>query len=136
MRWRSEEYYVYDPDNGNLFGYCCQDNDLVEIISWTAGKVHLGSAVSAGRQRTEPYRADGSKFATYLELAEAEEKERADKEQAQRAAEQAQRAAEQLRTQLQTLYRTRVVTRCRGALGDAYMVVINLVANFSAAKGD
>ena len=66
-----EEYYLYDPDNGELVGWIREGDRLKEIQQmqgWTSPrlKVHMevvdGELVLTG--------SDGRKFASYVELAE------------------------------------------------------------------
>jgi Uma2 family endonuclease len=100
-RYGVEEYYIYNPENGDLVGYQRQGDKLVEILfmdGWSSPR--LGVRFQIVDQKLEIYRPDGRKFASYVELEqqgeharhEAEEqKERADREQ-QRAEQQQQRA--------------------------------------------
>src|SRR5207302_5008928 len=94
QRYGVKEYYVYDSDTGDLFGYQRQGDELVEIPEmdgWQSPR--LGVRFQRAGQELELYRPDGRKFATYLELAEAEEKERAERERVQREAEQERQRA-------------------------------------------
>jgi Uma2 family endonuclease len=89
-----EEYYLYDPDNGNLQGWLRQGRQLVKIArmrGWTSPRLGVHFELEGvDLCLTGP---DGQRFATYLEIARqaAQEAQRADRE-AQRAAQEAQRA--------------------------------------------
>jgi Uma2 family endonuclease len=99
-RYGVEEYYVYNPDNGELVGYQRQGDALVEIPfmdGWRSPR--LGVRFQRVGTELELY-PDGRKLASYLELAEAEDKERAEKERALREAERERQRAERLLAQL------------------------------------
>ncbi len=108
-----EEYYIYDPDDGRLFGYLRANNRLQEIAvmeGWTSPRLRVRfHLVGIDLQLFGP---DGRFFASYLELdrqrqsAELradQESKHADEEalradgEARRAEEQARRAEEQAR---------------------------------------
>ncbi|MCI0457502.1 MAG: Uma2 family endonuclease [Gemmataceae bacterium] len=102
-----EEYYVYDPDRGELLGWQREGEHLVEIIfmdGWVSPR--LGVRFQLVNGELELYGPDGRKFATFVELAEQTEQaqrqagqERARAEQERAEKEQAQREAEQERTE-------------------------------------
>ncbi len=104
-RYGVEEYYVYDPDRGELLGWQRQGNELVEILfmdGWVSPRLGVRFRLVSGE--LELHGPDGRKFATYVELADqaVQERARADQERAradqERAArEQAQREVEQER---------------------------------------
>ncbi|MCI0463351.1 MAG: Uma2 family endonuclease, partial [Gemmataceae bacterium] len=90
-RYGVEEYYVYDPDRGELLGWQRQGNELVEILfmeDWVSPR--LGVRFRLVNGELELYGRDGRKFATFVELAE-------QTEQAQRKAEQERARAEEER---------------------------------------
>ncbi len=96
QRYGVEEYYVYDPDDGELVGYQRQGDDLVEILfmdGWRSPR--LGVRFQRVGNTLELYRPDGRKLPTYVELDKLWAKERAEKEQAQRDAEELKQRAEQ-----------------------------------------
>lgn len=89
-RFGVEEYYLYDPDRGELTGWLLSDHELQEIeemVGWLSPQLGIRFELSEGELQI--YRPDGQKFASYLELAQ--------------QAEQAQQHAEQAQTQLQNL---------------------------------
>ena len=108
-----EEYYIYDPDEGRLFGYLRAKDRLKEIAvmeGWTSPR--LGVRFHLVGTDLQLFGPDGRFFVSYLELdeqrrlAEAradQESKHADEEalradgEARRAAEQARRAEEQAR---------------------------------------
>jgi Uma2 family endonuclease len=99
-RYGVEEYYVYDPDSGELSGWRREGQELVDIPvmrGWVSPR--LGVRFELNGVELELYDPTGRRFATYLELA-------AEAERAQQEAERAQQEAERerelrLRTQEQ-----------------------------------
>lgn len=97
-----EEYYVYDPDRGELSGWQQRGATLEEIekmIGWVSPR--LGIRFEIEDLELALYRPDGERFLTYTELAEARD---AARQQAEAARQQAvlagQRAADaEARTQ-------------------------------------
>jgi Uma2 family endonuclease len=90
-----EEYYLYDPDTGELTGWVRSGDELLEIeemVNWVSPRLGIRFELSNGELQI--YRPDGEKFATYVELAQ-------QKEQAQQRAEQAEAQLQALRTLLQ-----------------------------------
>lgn len=90
-----EEYYLYNPDKGELSGWLRTGNELQEInemVGWISPRLGIRFELSEGELQI--YRPDGQKFATYVELAQ-------QKEQAQQLAEQAESQLQSLRTLLQ-----------------------------------
>ncbi|MCC6419307.1 MAG: Uma2 family endonuclease, partial [Gemmataceae bacterium] len=89
QRYGVEEYYVYDPDRGTLLGWLREGDDLVLIFGmdgWVSPR--LGVRLQLNGKELELYHPDGRKFATYVELMERAEQERAEKERAQHEVEQ------------------------------------------------
>jgi Uma2 family endonuclease len=101
QRYGVDEYYVYDPDTGDRYGYLRQGDELVEIAEmegWRSPR--LGVRFQRSGTALELYRPDGRKFVSYVELAEAEEKERQEKERLQRIADEERQRVDRLRAQL------------------------------------
>jgi hypothetical protein len=101
-RYGVEEYYIYDPDEGEFFGYERQGKELVEVL-FTQGMTspRLGVRFQLVGNDLELYGPDGSKFASYLELVaqkedalRAAEQERAEKERILREATEQKQQAE------------------------------------------
>src|SRR5262245_22267567 len=62
-----EEYYVYDPDRGTLYGWLREGEDLVFILfmdDWVSPRLGVGFRLVKGE--LELYGRDGRKFASYL----------------------------------------------------------------------
>src|SRR5262249_32447283 len=96
-RYGVEEYYVYNPDDGELIGYLCEGSELREVPSmagWTSPRLKVRFESVKGELHL--FGPDGRRFATYLELAEQHDR-------AQREMEQQTQALEQLRAQLREL---------------------------------
>jgi Uma2 family endonuclease len=104
-RYQVEEYYIYDPDRGDLSGWArAADGDLIEIdaiAGWVSPRMGVRFDLKEGE--LELYYPDGRKFASYLELVEQAEQARQQAEQARQQAEQAQDRAERLAAQLRAL---------------------------------
>ena len=98
-RYGIEEYYLYDPDRGDLSGWLRTENRL-EVIEPMLGWVspRLGVRFEISGYELQLFRPDGERFATYTELAALREQERLAKEQERLAKEQAQQQLEQERT--------------------------------------
>ncbi len=93
-RYGVEEYYLYDPDDGELSGWIRRDDALEEIQEmrgWTSPR--LGVRFDLDGQELRLYRPDGEPFASYLEIMvqRDQERERADQER-ERAAQERERA--------------------------------------------
>jgi Uma2 family endonuclease len=96
-RYGVEEYYLYDPDEGELEGWLRAGGELREIpdmAGWVSPRLKVRFELVAGG--LELYGPDGQKFRTYLEL-------EAQREQAQRHADEAQQRAERLAAQLRSM---------------------------------
>lgn len=68
-RYGVEEYYIYDPDRGDLDGWVRQDDrleDVPEMEGWISP--HLGIRFSLEGTRLVLCRPDGRRFETFLEL--------------------------------------------------------------------
>lgn len=98
-RYGVEEYYLYDPDRGDLSGWLRTENrlDVIEqMFGWVSPRLGVRFAMSSGTE-LELYRPDGERFATYVELATSREQalHQLEQEQAQR-----QRRSQQLAAKL------------------------------------
>lgn len=101
-----EEYYIFDPDDIELFGWL-RDGDLLQEIAdmenWRSPRLGIRFSLASGDLVIT--RPDGKPFLTFEELAEerdreaqrAEEQSRRAEEQSRRAQEQSRRAEEQTR---------------------------------------
>lgn len=106
-----EEYYLYDPDKGDLSGWLRTGNrlDVIEQISgWVSPR--LGVRFEMSGTDLQLYRPDGERFATYVELAALREQaqqqleqEQTDKQQAQQQLEQERARSQQLAARLREL---------------------------------
>ncbi len=101
-RYGVEEYYLYDPETGNLNGWQRQDAMLAEIASmdgWTSPRLGVRFERDGDGDTLVLYQPSGERFATYVELVSQREQGRQYTEQAQQQAEQAQQQAEQAQQQ-------------------------------------
>jgi Uma2 family endonuclease len=111
QRYGVEEYYLYNPDGGELTGWLRSGNELEtieEMMGWVSPRLGIRFELSEGELVI--YRPDGERFASYVELAQRAEQERQEKalaqqqaEQERQRAEQERQRAEQAETQLQAL---------------------------------
>ena len=96
-RYQVEEYYIYDPDRGDLSGWArAADGDLIAIDTmsgWVSPRMGVRFALKEGE--LELYYPDGRKFASYLELVEQAEQSRQQAEQSRQQAEQSRQQAKQ-----------------------------------------
>jgi len=94
-RYGVEEYYVYNPDNGDLAGWRRGESGLEEIADmngYTSPRLGVRFEAGEGPDNLKIIGPDGEPFATYVELFEDREAQR------QRAEAERQRAeAERLR---------------------------------------
>ncbi len=99
-----EEYYLYDPDNGDLNGWLRTNGRLREIPQmngWVSPLLKVRFEIANDELRL--HGPDGKPFLTYVELVEQREKERAETEKERAEKEKAQQRAEQLTAQLRAL---------------------------------
>lgn len=104
-RYGVEEYYLYDPDDGDLTGWRREENRLEvieEMAGWASPRLGIRFELSSGELLI--YRPDGERFATYVELVQ-------QKELAQQQAIQERQRAEQ------ALQRSRVLAERLRQLG-------------------
>ena len=99
-----EEYYLYDPDTGELSGWQRQEQHLEEIASMTGWiSPRLGIRFELEHDMLQLYQPDGSPFVTYVELMQQRERERQRAEQEFQRAEQEFQRAEQERQRAERL---------------------------------
>lgn len=110
-RYNVEEYYLYDPDKGDLSGWL-RTGDRLDVIEPMLGWVspRLGIRFELSGSELELYRPDGERFATYVELAALRQQaqiqlqqERLAREQALQQLEQEKARSQQLADKLQEL---------------------------------
>lgn len=103
-RYGVEEYYIYDPDDGELIGWLRTETAL-DIIDEMAGWVspRLGIRFEPTPEGLEIFRPDGQKFLSYTELAQQLEQAAQQLEQAEARAAQAEARAARLAEQLRAL---------------------------------
>ncbi|MDX2231963.1 MAG: Uma2 family endonuclease [Leptolyngbyaceae cyanobacterium bins.349] len=95
-RYGVEEYYVYDPDDIELIGWRRGDAalEVIEIMDgWVSPR--LGIKFDLSQPELQIYYPDGSRFLTYVELAEQLEQEQQRTEQERQRTEQERQRAEQ-----------------------------------------
>lgn len=95
-RYGVEEYYLYDPEQGDLTGWLRSGealNEIEPITGWLSPR--LGVRFELSNRELELYRPDGQKFVSYVELDRQREREQQEKEVAQAKVE---RLAERLRS--------------------------------------
>ena len=99
-----EEYYLYDPDKGDLSGWL-HTGERLDVIEQMSGWVspRLGIRFELSGTELQLYRPDGERFATYVELAALREQERQAKEQAQKQLEQEKARTQHLENTLREL---------------------------------
>lgn len=101
-RYGVEEYYLYDPDKGELTGWLRSGDELAEIeqmLGWVSPRLGIRFELLDGE--LEIYHPDGQRFLTYEQQAEAREQEQQRTQQAEARAEQAEAQLQALRTLLQ-----------------------------------
>ena len=104
-RYGVEEYYLYDPDTGELSGWLRSGSELAEIqqmASWVSPR--LGIRFELSDSELQIYFPDGQRFLSYVEMAQEREQAQAQAEQAQAQAEQERQRAEQAQAQLEALH--------------------------------
>jgi Uma2 family endonuclease len=101
-RYGVEEYYLYNPDTGELTGWLRSGDELAEIeqmIGWVSPRLSIRFEMSDGELQI--YRPDGQLFLSYLELAQKQEQAEVRAEQAEARAEKAEAELQALRALLQ-----------------------------------
>jgi Uma2 family endonuclease len=98
-----EEYYIYDPDRGDLVGWCRRSailEEIPEMAGYQSSRLKIRFEPGEGPDNLTIIGADGEPFLTFAELVKernfnrqrAEEQTRLAEEQTRLAEEQAQRA--------------------------------------------
>lgn len=103
-RYGVEEYYVYDPDSGELSGWQRPGESLEEIeemVGWVSPR--LGIRFDLDGIELVLCRPDGERFATYVELMAQRDQAEQRAQQAERRAERAEQRAQRLEEQLRAL---------------------------------
>ena len=103
-RYGVAEYYLYNPDTGELSGWQRQGETLEEIeqmAGWVSPR--LGIRFEIERDVLQLYQPDGERFASYVELMEQRGQERQRAEQERQRAEQEHQRAERLAARLRAL---------------------------------
>jgi len=99
-RYGVEEYYIYDPNQGDLSGWRRYDDSWQEIPSlagWTSPR--LGIRFEFENKELVIYRPDGRRFASFVELSQQLDAAERKAEEAKGRAEQARQQAEEARQQ-------------------------------------
>jgi Uma2 family endonuclease len=108
-RYGVQEYYVYDPDGGGLYGFVRDESGHLRRVSEMQGWVSplLGVRFALEGAELVVVRPDGGRFVGYEELVAALEQERLLREQEQQRAEQERllREQEQQRAEQERLLR-------------------------------
>jgi Uma2 family endonuclease len=97
QHYRVEEYYIYDPDRGELRGYLRQGEQLRGVPSME-GHVspRLGVRFELVNGELHLFGPDGRRFPTFVEMAAELDRERQQAEQERQRAEQERQRAERL----------------------------------------
>ncbi len=103
-RYGVEEYYIYDPDNGDLAGWQRGESGLEEIADmngYTSPRLGVRFEPGEGPDNLKIIGPDGTPFATYVELFEDREAQRqradAERQRAEAERQRGERLAAQLR---------------------------------------
>lgn len=97
-RYGVDEYYLYDPDRGDLAGWERREGALAAIEpahGWVSPRLGVRLELVDGELRL--YRPDGERFATYLELVAQREAERARADEERHRADQERHRADEER---------------------------------------
>jgi Uma2 family endonuclease len=99
-RYGVEEYYLYDPEPGELAGWSRQGGSLRPIAvlhGWVSPR--LGIRFDLTGDELVIYRPDGQRFLTFVELMQQQEEAQRQAVEERRAREQAEREAEKVRSE-------------------------------------
>ncbi len=99
-----DEYYIYDPDDNELFGWKRQGNQL-EAIKTMHGWIspRLGIRFDLSGAELVIYRPDGQRFLTFAELLQQQQNDRRARELTEQALEEERRRAKKLADRLKSL---------------------------------
>jgi Uma2 family endonuclease len=103
-RYGVEEYYIYDPDDGDLAGWLHSDEGFDEIepmVGWVSPRLGIRFEIESGA--LELYRPDGQKFLSYVELETQRELAQQQAETERKEKELAQARVEQLAERLRSM---------------------------------
>ncbi|MBD1928933.1 Uma2 family endonuclease [Trichocoleus sp. FACHB-90] len=103
-RYGVEEYYIYDPDDGDLAGWLHSDEGFDEIesmVGWVSPRLGIRFEIKSGA--LELYRPDGQKFLSYVELETQRELAQQQAETERKEKELAQARVEQLAERLRSM---------------------------------
>ncbi len=103
-RYGVDEYYLYDPDSGELNGWLRSGDRLQQIPNmhgWVSPRLNVRFELVD--KELALYGPDGRKFLTYQELAVQRDQEQQEKEEARRQATDHAERAERLAAQLRAL---------------------------------
>ncbi len=117
QKYGVEEYYLIDPDRLEADGWVRSGETLLaidQINGWVSPR--LGIRFEVNDEGVILYQPDGSRFRTYLEVAEQLEQSQRLAEEAQRYAENAEQQAEQARQQAEQAQQQAEEERKRTAL--------------------
>ncbi|WP_218082334.1 Uma2 family endonuclease [Anthocerotibacter panamensis] len=92
-----EEYYLYDPDHGDVSGYVREGGllqEMVEMQGWVSPRLGVRFTVD-GQGKLMLYRPDGQPFETFEELGARAERATQARQQAEQRAEQEAQARQQ-----------------------------------------
>jgi Uma2 family endonuclease len=104
-RYGVEEYYVYDPDNGDLAGWLRGDSgleDVAEMNGYISPRLGVRFEPGEGPDRLRIIAPNGRPFLTYVELVEEREAERLRAQAADQRAEIERQRAETERQRAET----------------------------------
>jgi hypothetical protein len=105
-RYGVEEYYVYNPDNGDLSGWRRGDaglDDIPDLSGYTSPRLGVRFEPGEGSDNLKIIGPDGQPFLTYVELVEQREAERQRAEAERLRAEAADQRAEAERQRAERL---------------------------------
>ncbi len=78
-RYGVEEYYLYDPDNGDLLGWLRGESgfdEIADMSGYTSPRLGIGFEPGQGADNLRIIGPDGAPFATYVELFDDREAQR------------------------------------------------------------
>lgn len=106
-RFGVEEYYVYDPDKNELFGWRREDDGLQEIPSmngWTSPRLKIRFELE--NDELLIHRPDGKRFLTFVELQKLQSQTEQEKATAERKLQEQAEELTRLRDRLRQMGET------------------------------